>query len=107
MSVGRKSSAQSAVLRRPAKAVAFGSIGFEVRGAVALVALARPEVHNAFDETLIAELTAALGGVGGLVACCDIAIGAHDATFAFSEARLGLIPATIAPYVIEAIGARQ
>src|SRR4029453_16730526 len=43
----------------------------------------------------------------GLVACCDIAIAAQDATFAFSEAKLGLIPATISPYVIEAIGARM
>jgi methylglutaconyl-CoA hydratase len=43
----------------------------------------------------------------GLVACCDIAIAAQDAIFSLSEARLGLIPATISPYVIEAIGARQ
>ena len=43
----------------------------------------------------------------GLVACCDIAIAAMDSTFALSEAKLGLIPATISPYVIEAIGARQ
>ena len=43
----------------------------------------------------------------GLVSCCDIAVAAHDATFALSEAKLGLIPATISPYVIEAIGARQ
>ena len=43
----------------------------------------------------------------GLVAACDIAIGAHEASFALSEAKLGLIPATIGPYVIEAIGARQ
>jgi methylglutaconyl-CoA hydratase len=43
----------------------------------------------------------------GLVACCDIAVAAHDAIFSLSEAKLGLIPATISPYVIEAIGARQ
>ena len=48
-----------------------------------------------------------MGGGAGLVACCDIAIAAQEATFAFSEGKLGLIPATIAPYVIEAIGARQ
>ena len=47
------------------------------------------------------------GGGVGLVACCDIAIAAHDATFSLSEAKLGLIPATIGPYVVEAIGARQ
>ena len=49
----------------------------------------------------------AFGGGVGLVACCDIAIAAYDATFSLSEAKLGLIPATISPYVIEAIGARQ
>ena len=49
---------------------------------------------------------AAYGGGVGLVACCDIAIAAHEATFSLSEAKLGLIPATIGPYVIESIGAR-
>src|SRR4030095_8494629 len=38
---------------------------------------------------------------------CYIATAAQHATFAFSEAKLGLIPATISPYVIEAIGARM
>ena len=149
-----------------------------VRDAVATVTINRPEVHNAFDEALIAALTAAIvslddnsdvrvvvlagagksfcagadlnwmrrmagfgadenladahalagmlrslyalskptiarvtgaayGGGVGLVAACDIAIAVPDATFALSEAKLGLIPATIGPYVIEAIGARQ
>ena len=50
---------------------------------------------------------AVFGGGVGLVAACDIAVAAHDAMFALSEAKLGLIPATIGPYVIEAIGARQ
>ena len=146
-------------------------------GTVARIALNRPDVHNAFDETLIAELThvirtfdadtsirvvvlegrgksfcagadlnwmkrmagfsqaenladanalasmlsalnnmskptiarvqgAAYGGGVGLVACCDVAIGTPLAAFALSETRLGLIPAAISPYVIEAIGAR-
>ncbi len=149
-----------------------------VRDAVATVTLERPDLHNAFDEVLIARLTgifvdldddpavravvlagagksfcagadlnwmkrmaafgadenladasalaamlralyslskptiarvhgAAYGGGVGLVAACDIAIGAAEASFALSEAKLGLIPATIGPYVIEAIGARQ
>ena len=156
----------------------FGTIDVAERNDVALVTLNRPDVHNAFDETLVAELTDALrsldasprvravvllgagksfcagadlkwmervagyaheqnladvgalaellrtlagltkptiarvhgsafGGDVGLVACCDIAIAAQEATFALSEAKLGLIPATIAPYVIEAMGARQ
>jgi methylglutaconyl-CoA hydratase len=50
---------------------------------------------------------AALGGGVGLVATCDISIGTSDAFFAVSEVRLGLIPATIGPYVIRAIGERQ
>ena len=49
----------------------------------------------------------AFGGGVGLVACCDIAFAAQDATFSLSEAKLGLIPAAISPYVVEAIGARQ
>lgn len=49
---------------------------------------------------------AAFGGGAGLVACCDVAIGTPESSFAFSEARLGLIPATIGPYVVAAIGAR-
>ncbi|HEX4885083.1 MAG TPA: enoyl-CoA hydratase/isomerase family protein [Casimicrobiaceae bacterium] len=49
---------------------------------------------------------ATYGGGVGLVACCDIAIAAQEATFALSEAKLGLIPATIGPYVVEAMGAR-
>jgi methylglutaconyl-CoA hydratase len=47
------------------------------------------------------------GGGVGLVSCCDIAFAAHDATFSLSETKLGLIPATIGPYVVEAIGARH
>ena len=46
------------------------------------------------------------GGVG-LVAACDIAIGTPDAKFCLSEAKLGLSPATISPYVIRAMGARM
>ncbi|HEX8010067.1 MAG TPA: enoyl-CoA hydratase/isomerase family protein [Casimicrobiaceae bacterium] len=175
--------AKSAKVARPRRTTAsagartYATLQLDIRNAVALITLNRPEVHNAFDETLIAELTAALhateadptvravvllgagesfcagadlnwmrkmarfsraqnladakalatmlatldtlakptiarvhgaafGGGVGLVACCDLAVAAHDATFAFSEARLGLIPATISPYVIEAIGAR-
>ena len=163
---------------RPTAARArYETIDIAVRNAIAIITLNRPEVHNAFNETLIAELTAALkaldrdesvravvltgagesfcagadlnwmrkmakfspaenladvralatmlatlnglskptlarahgnvfGGGVGLVACCDIALAEFNAIFAFSEARLGLIPATISPYVIAAIGAR-
>ncbi len=49
----------------------------------------------------------AFGGGVGLVACCDIAVGVEGARFGLTEVRLGLAPATIAPYVIRAIGARE
>ena len=49
---------------------------------------------------------AAMGGGVGLVATADIAIATRAARFAFSEVKLGLTPATISPYVVEAIGAR-
>jgi methylglutaconyl-CoA hydratase len=63
---------------------------------------------NTLTKPTIARVHgAAYGGGVGLVACCDIAIAAQEATFSLSEARLGLIPATISPYVIEAIGARM
>ncbi len=45
------------------------------------------------------------GGVG-LVAACDMAVSADTATYCLSEVKLGLIPATISPYVIRAMGAR-
>jgi methylglutaconyl-CoA hydratase len=47
----------------------------------------------------------AYAGGMGLVAACDIAIAAHSASFCLSETKLGLIPATISPYVIRAMGA--
>ena len=49
---------------------------------------------------------AAFGGAVGLIACCDIAIGSKLSKFCLSEVKIGLIPATISPYVIEAMGAR-
>jgi methylglutaconyl-CoA hydratase len=45
-------------------------------------------------------------GGTGLVAACDIAVSADTANYCLSETRLGLIPATISPYVIRAMGAR-
>lgn len=49
----------------------------------------------------------AFGGGAGVAAACDLAVATADAKFSFSEARLGLVPATISPYVIQAIGPRQ
>lgn len=147
-------------------------------GAVAIIWLNRPEVHNAFDAALVTDLTdafqqvgrapevrvvilaargrsfsagaqaqwmqqqgaaspaenvadarrlaqlfqtvatcpkptiarvqgGAYGGGVGLIAACDFALGSNVAAFCISEVRLGLIPATIAPYVLRAIGERN
>jgi len=50
---------------------------------------------------------AALGGGSGLVAACDIVIAADDALFGFTEARLGIVPAVISPFVLRKIGQSQ
>jgi methylglutaconyl-CoA hydratase len=150
----------------------------ELRGTTLWLTLNRPEIHNAFGDELIADLTQALkdaeedsavraivltgagetfsagadmnwmrsmaqasevenrddalrlaallrtlnfhpkptlarvngpafGGGLGLIACCDIVIAVEDAVFAFTEVRLGLVPAVISPYIIRRIGERQ
>ena len=58
------------------------------------------------QPTIACVQGAALGGGAGLVCCCDMAVAVTTAMFAFSEVRLGLIPATISPYVVRAIGRR-
>ncbi|MCZ2104696.1 MAG: enoyl-CoA hydratase/isomerase family protein [Burkholderiales bacterium] len=50
---------------------------------------------------------AALGGGVGLACACDIAIAADNASFAVSEARFGIIPSVIGPYLLNAVGRRQ
>jgi methylglutaconyl-CoA hydratase len=74
-------------------------------------ALALARLMRTLDElprpTIARVHGAAFGGGVGLVACCDIAIGAPEAKFGLTESKLGLLPAVISPYVIEAIGARQ
>jgi len=50
---------------------------------------------------------AAFGGGAGLIACCDIAVAVEGARFSFSEVRLGIVPATIGPFVLRKIGASQ
>ena len=63
---------------------------------------------DALPKPTIARVQgAAFGGGVGLVACCDIAIGATEAKFGLTESKLGLLPAVISPYVIAAIGARN
>src|SRR5580765_7522180 len=47
---------------------------------------------------------AALGGGAGLAAVCDIVVAAEDAAFAFTEVKLGILPAVISPFVLAKIG---
>lgn len=153
----------------------YETLGVAFAGHVATVTLNRPDVRNAFNEKMIAELTSVFGlldtrddvravvlaangkafcagadlnwmkkmagfsdeenradalrlahmlaaiyrcrkpviarvngdayaGGMGLIAACDIVVAVETARFCLSEARLGLIPATIAPYVIRALG---
>jgi len=56
--------------------------------------------------TLAVVQGAVFGGAVGLVSCCDLAIGSGDAQFSLSEVRIGLAPAVISPYVVQAIGER-
>ncbi len=63
------------------------------------------EAVDAGAKAVVAQVHgAAFGGGAGLVACADAAVAAEGTTFAFSEARLGLLPATISPFVLRAIG---
>lgn len=63
---------------------------------------------HAFPKPTIAVVQgAAFGGAVGLVSCCDIAVASDNASFSLSEAKLGLAPAVISPFVIAAIGPRQ
>ncbi|MDP3657662.1 MAG: enoyl-CoA hydratase-related protein [Brevundimonas sp.] len=63
-------------------------------------------LHDVPALTVAIVEGAAMGGGAGIVAACDMAVAVKGTKFAFSEVKLGLIPATIAPYVVEAVGAR-
>jgi methylglutaconyl-CoA hydratase len=87
------------------KRMAGFSLDENRRDAMGLAALMRTLAH--FRKPTIARVHGpAYGGGVGLVACCDIAVASQHATFALSEAKLGLIPAVISPYVVAAIGER-
>ena len=62
---------------------------------------------NELPKPTIAKVNGAAYAAGiGLVAACDIAVAAEEAVFSVSEVRIGLVPSTISPYVIAAIGAQ-
>ncbi|QRN04422.1 gamma-carboxygeranoyl-CoA hydratase [Legionella sp. MW5194] len=63
-------------------------------------------LYTSNKPTIAMVQGSAFGGGAGLVAACDIAIAAQSARFCFSEVKLGLVPAVISPYVVNAVGAR-
>lgn len=74
--------------------------------ALALARMLR-HLHELPQLTVALAHGAAMGGGAGLLAASDVAVAAKGTKLRFSEVRLGLTPATIAPYVVEAIGSRM
>jgi methylglutaconyl-CoA hydratase len=87
------------------KRVAGYTLDENRRDARALADMLRT-IHACPKPTIARVHGDAYAGGMGLIAACDIAVCAIGAGFCLSETRLGLIPATIAPYVMRAIGAR-
>jgi len=71
-------------------------------------ALAMASMFSALDNLPIPLIGrvhgAALGGGAGLAAVCDIVVASDDALFGFTEAKLGILPAVISPFVVQKIG---
>lgn len=61
-------------------------------------------IYNCKKPTIALVHGAAIGGANGLLAACDFVFCTNETKFAFSEVKLGIAPATIAPYVIKRIG---
>lgn len=64
-------------------------------------------VERCSKPTVARVQGAALGGGVGLTAVCDLAIAADSASFSVSEAKFGILPSVIGPYVTNAVGKRQ
>lgn len=64
-------------------------------------------IENCPKPTVARVQGAALGGGVGLACACDIAIATDNASFSVSEAKFGILPAVIGPYVVNAVGKRQ
>lgn len=61
-------------------------------------------VYNSSKPTIGVAHGAVIGGANGLLAACDFAYAEIETTFAFSEVKIGIVPATISPYVVKRIG---
>ena len=64
-------------------------------------------LNHCSKPTICRVQGAAFGGGVGLISCCDMAVAVESASFALSEVKIGLIPATISPYVVRAMGERN
>ncbi|MBA3493925.1 MAG: enoyl-CoA hydratase/isomerase family protein [Gammaproteobacteria bacterium] len=71
------------------------------------LALLLQTLHGLSKPSIALIQGPAYGGGVGLIACCDLAIASDSARFALTELRLGLLPAMIAPYILQAIGVRE
>ena len=71
------------------------------------LALMLHTIAHLTKPTIACVQGAAFGGGMGLACACDICIAAEEASFATTEVKFGIIPATISPYVLRAIGERQ
>ena len=65
------------------------------------------KIDSCPKPTLARIQGAALGGGVGLACACDVAIAADNASFAVSEAKFGILPAVIGPYLTNAVGKRH
>jgi methylglutaconyl-CoA hydratase len=83
----------------------IAGFGFEenVKDGKKLAALFRA-IYECPLPTIALVHGAAFGGANGLLAACDIVIAEENTTFAFSEVKIGIAPATISPFVIKRIG---
>lgn len=87
------------------KRMAGYDYGHNLRDAEALAGMLKA-LFGLPQPTIARVQGAAFGGAVGLVSCCDMAVATRGATFALSEVKIGLVPATISPYVIRSIGER-
>ncbi|HEY5071414.1 MAG TPA: enoyl-CoA hydratase-related protein [Caulobacteraceae bacterium] len=71
------------------------------------MAIMLKHLHDLPALTVALVQGGAFGGGAGLAAACDLAIATAGARFSFSEVKLGLVGATVSPYVVAAIGARR
>ncbi|MBN7798303.1 enoyl-CoA hydratase/isomerase family protein [Parahaliea mediterranea] len=87
------------------KRMAGYDYGHNMRDAEGLAAMLKA-LFELPQPTIARVQGAAFGGAVGLVSCCDMAVASEGASFSLSEVKIGLVPATISPYVIRAIGER-